>query len=310
MGGCRLVARGGRCECCNSRVFRCAAAAGCAGPAALRCHSLDALPLALPPPAPSPDRSSLLPLSTSPPAQPTVDKRLDEWVNQERVASLAKVSSADGLHRVASGGGSGDLGPLGGGDHQKMTRRLKRQYTEIHHVPAALEELPPIDQVCAHACLLEGWEGCLCVAGLVGGLQVRRLPPPLLSPAFPALMHSCLPTLLRAALPPAPPIMARLCLLSLQRVCLFVDRGPASLCIPLQHLEKEHQEKTKVKNIQGVELGRHEMDTWYYSPYPEPHASCHKLYICEYTLKVGEGWCGSMPVVRVGGTVGAGGGGR
>ena len=28
----------------------------------------------------------------------------------------------------------------------------------------------------------------------------------------------------------------------------------------------------------------------YYSPYPEPHASCHKLYICEYTLKVGP-WC-------------------
>ena len=55
----------------------------------------------------------------------------------------------------------------------------------------------------------------------------------------------------------------------------------------MQHLEKEHQEKTKVKNIQSVELGRHEVDTWYYSPYPEPHASCNKLYLCEYTLKVG-----------------------
>jgi hypothetical protein len=27
------------------------------------------------------------------------------------------------------------------------------------------------------------------------------------------------------------------------------------------------------------------MDTWYYSPFPEPYASCHKLYICEYSLK-------------------------
>lgn len=27
------------------------------------------------------------------------------------------------------------------------------------------------------------------------------------------------------------------------------------------------------------------MDTWYYAPYPEPYASCSKLYICEYTLK-------------------------
>ena len=41
----------------------------------------------------------------------------------------------------------------------------------------------------------------------------------------------------------------------------------------------------KVKNIQVVEFGRFEMDTWYYAPYPEPYASQHKLYICEYTLK-------------------------
>lgn len=27
------------------------------------------------------------------------------------------------------------------------------------------------------------------------------------------------------------------------------------------------------------------IDTWYYSPYPEPYASQDKLYICEFTLK-------------------------
>jgi hypothetical protein len=86
-----------------------------------------------------------------PPLLPAVDKRLDEWVAQERLASITKVASVDALHRVASGGGggSGDLGQLA--SDQKMTRRLKRQYTEIHHVPAALEELPPIDQVRAPA---------------------------------------------------------------------------------------------------------------------------------------------------------------
>lgn len=52
-----------------------------------------------------------------------------------------------------------------------------------------------------------------------------------------------------------------------------------------RHLEEEHQNKTRVKNIQTIELGRHEIDTWYYSPYPEPYASCEKLYICEYSLK-------------------------
>jgi histone acetyltransferase MYST1 len=52
-----------------------------------------------------------------------------------------------------------------------------------------------------------------------------------------------------------------------------------------QHLEKQHQEKTKVKNINVVEMGKFEMDTWYYSPYPEPYCGCEKLYVCEYTMK-------------------------
>ncbi len=28
-----------------------------------------------------------------------------------------------------------------------------------------------------------------------------------------------------------------------------------------------------------------QMDTWYYSPYPEPYNSLEKLYLCEYCLK-------------------------
>lgn len=34
-----------------------------------------------------------------------------------------------------------------------------------------------------------------------------------------------------------------------------------------------------------MELGKHELDAWYYSPFPEPYAGCHKLFICEYDLK-------------------------
>ncbi len=50
-------------------------------------------------------------------------------------------------------------------------------------------------------------------------------------------------------------------------------------------LEKEHEEITKVKNINVIELGRYEIDTWYFSPYPEEFAKCDKLYICEFCLK-------------------------
>mmetsp|Transcript_22220 Transcript_22220/g.30568 ORF Transcript_22220/g.30568 Transcript_22220/m.30568 type:complete len:433 (-) Transcript_22220:259-1557(-) len=53
----------------------------------------------------------------------------------------------------------------------------------------------------------------------------------------------------------------------------------------LSALEKEHQEITKVKNINLIELGRFEIDTWYFSPYPEEYAKCEKLYLCEFCLK-------------------------
>lgn len=53
----------------------------------------------------------------------------------------------------------------------------------------------------------------------------------------------------------------------------------------LSNLEKEYEEITKVKNIQTIEMGKFEIDTWYFSPYPEDYCGSDKLYICEYCLK-------------------------
>ncbi|KAL6058153.1 Antigen peptide transporter 2 [Balamuthia mandrillaris] len=53
----------------------------------------------------------------------------------------------------------------------------------------------------------------------------------------------------------------------------------------LSALEKEHEEITKVKNIQKIEIGKFEVDTWYFSPYPEEYSNIDKLYICEFCLK-------------------------
>jgi len=50
-------------------------------------------------------------------------------------------------------------------------------------------------------------------------------------------------------------------------------------------LEKEHEESTKVKNIQAVEMGRYEIDTWYFSPYPDSFAHQTRLFICPFSLK-------------------------
>lgn len=47
---------------------------------------------------------------------------------------------------------------------------------------------------------------------------------------------------------------------------------------------REHEEFTKVKNVDVIQLGMHEMDTWYFSPLPPEYKDCKKLYFCEYSL--------------------------
>ena len=50
-------------------------------------------------------------------------------------------------------------------------------------------------------------------------------------------------------------------------------------------LEAEHERKTRVKNIQQIELGDYELDCWYYSPFPQQYRDARKLYVCEWCLK-------------------------
>lgn len=50
-------------------------------------------------------------------------------------------------------------------------------------------------------------------------------------------------------------------------------------------LEKEHEEITKVKYIDKIQLGKYEIDTWYFSPFPDEAGKQPKLFICEYCLK-------------------------
>ena len=41
---------------------------------------------------------------------------------------------------------------------------------------------------------------------------------------------------------------------------------------------KEHEEFTKVKNVEVIELGRYEMETWYFSPLPEEYRGCKVFF--------------------------------
>uniref|UniRef100_A0A8D8WIN1 Histone acetyltransferase n=1 Tax=Cacopsylla melanoneura TaxID=428564 RepID=A0A8D8WIN1_9HEMI len=50
-------------------------------------------------------------------------------------------------------------------------------------------------------------------------------------------------------------------------------------------LEKEHEAITKVKYIDKIMIGKCEIDTWYFSPYPDECKKKPKLWICEFCLK-------------------------
>jgi len=53
----------------------------------------------------------------------------------------------------------------------------------------------------------------------------------------------------------------------------------------LAQLEKEHEEVTKVKNISKIIMGGHEVEAWYFSPYPDEYTNEETLYVCEFCLK-------------------------
>ncbi|XP_022106004.1 histone acetyltransferase KAT8-like [Acanthaster planci] len=50
-------------------------------------------------------------------------------------------------------------------------------------------------------------------------------------------------------------------------------------------LEREHEAITKVKYVDRVQIGRYEIDSWYFSPFPEDYGKQPRLWICEYCLK-------------------------
>ncbi|GMT34819.1 hypothetical protein PFISCL1PPCAC_26116, partial [Pristionchus fissidentatus] len=49
-------------------------------------------------------------------------------------------------------------------------------------------------------------------------------------------------------------------------------------------LEKEHEERTKVRNIESVVMNGYEMNTWYFSPYPYKDTEHTALFVCDFCL--------------------------
>lgn len=45
-----------------------------------------------------------------------------------------------------------------------------------------------------------------------------------------------------------------------------------------------HEQATKIKTIEYVQIGKFKCETWYFSPYPEGYHHIDCLFICHYCL--------------------------
>lgn len=49
-------------------------------------------------------------------------------------------------------------------------------------------------------------------------------------------------------------------------------------------MTQSHSEISRVKNLNKLQIGKAEVESWYFSPYPQEYAYLPKLYICEFCL--------------------------
>lgn len=49
-------------------------------------------------------------------------------------------------------------------------------------------------------------------------------------------------------------------------------------------MTQSHSEISRVKNLNKLQIGKAEVEAWYFSPYPQEYAYLPKLYICEFCL--------------------------
>lgn len=71
------------------------------------------------------------------------------------------------------------------------------------------------------------------------------------------------------------------------------DEAPISTFSKAREIEKlrtqgsmtqSHSEVSRVKNLDKIQMGKHEVEAWYFSPYPVELAHIPVLYICEFCL--------------------------
>jgi histone acetyltransferase HTATIP len=55
-------------------------------------------------------------------------------------------------------------------------------------------------------------------------------------------------------------------------------------------MTQNQTEISRVRNLEKIQMGKHEIEPWYFSPYPQEFGDCDMVYICEFCL----GYFGEM----------------
>lgn len=63
----------------------------------------------------------------------------------------------------------------------------------------------------------------------------------------------------------------------------YLHMQPSKNDAQTARLEKEHEERTKIKNIPRITIGAYTINSWYYSPFPK-FCENHEIFMCEYCL--------------------------
>lgn len=208
------------------------------------------------------------------------NKRLDEWVTEERLDTrrIEQPTHRDEKSGGGAGGGGRDgTGTTGINTPRKVTLQNSVSVSSVPSRPsspmddehvvtgstlqAALQKRQARKRRPGQSASIDGHDntGTATPGGNLSAALLADIPP---SPASPS-------GALNAGTVPATPTNPT------------TPRMTGSLAVPGQHDDVV----TRMKNIELIELGRHRIKPWYFSPYPQELVNLPCIFICEFCLK-------------------------
>ncbi|XP_042612987.1 histone acetyltransferase KAT5b isoform X3 [Cyprinus carpio] len=242
------------------------------------------------------------------------NKRLDEWVTPDRL-DMKKLQFPKKEARTPPKNGLPGSGP---GSPERDVRKSLDLSVQSASAPSRGKTLPAPKRRAESVSLATQASAATPVPSLPSSAEESQAPvyPALRDPSFsstPREQHQPLAALTtngstRRLIPPQPGRKRKTCGGTDEMVKVFQNNNPRCSSIYLPPGEDSQDSSdgipsaprmtgslvsdrshddivTRMKNIDCIELGRHRLKPWYFSPYPQELTGLPILYLCEYCLK-------------------------